>query len=222
MTSSADGIAPAPRWRAHARAARHTKRVRLLRKTILAGCFAGVAGIVFVTLFDPFSRLPKDLSVGQVRLNGSHVTLELPKLSGFQKDGKPYDVRAASGVQDVRRPNIISLTEIEARFETNDKATVRLTSPSGVYDSTREHMDLLGDVRINSTKGFDVRMTGAAMDFKAGTIVSDQPVTVVSGTSTIAADRIHISDSGKQITFEGNVRSVFNAAPGGESTENDK
>lgn len=207
---------------AYESAVRHTSRVRFLRKAILFGSLAAIASIVGLTLFDPFSRLPKDLSVGQVRLNGTRVTLELPKLSGFRQDGKPYDVRATSGVQDVRKPNIVELTEIEARFETTDQATVRLTSPQGVYDSSREFMQLRGDVRITSTKGFDVRMTNADMDFKAGTVISNEPVTVVSGNGTVAADRVTIIDSGKKITFEGHVKSRFNTGLRGDVKGNPK
>ena len=208
-----DPAAPGPRTRAYATATRHTKRVRFLKRAIVAGCFLGVAGILTVTLFDPFSRLPAGLSVGAVRLNGSRVTLELPKLSGFQKDGKHYDVRAASGVQDVRKPNIVELNDIEARFDTADEATVRLNSARGVYDSSREFINFPGEVQISSTKGLDVRMKRADMDFSAGTVVSDEPVSVVSGASTIDANRLKISDNGRQITFEGDVRSVFRPAP---------
>ncbi len=209
MTDQEAMPAPTQRARAFKVAANHSRRVRFLRKAILLGSALTIAVIVGVTMFDPFARLPKDLSVGNVRLNGTRVTLELPKLTGFQKDGKPYDVRAASGVQDVRKPNIVELNDIEARFETNDQATVRLTSPSGVYDSSREFMQLRGDVRITSTKGFDVRMKSADMDFKTGAVVSIEPVTVVSGNGTVAANGVVVKDSGKQITFEGNVRSVF-------------
>ena len=200
----------AQRAREFATATSHTRRVRVLRKAILIGSVSAIAGILGVTLFDPFSRLPKDLSVGQVRLSGSRVTLELPKLSGYRQDGRPYDVRAASGTQDVRKPHIVELNDIEARFETADQATVRLTSPQGVYDSAKEFMQLRGDVHITSSKGFDVRMHNADMDFKSGAVVSNEPVTVVTGNGTIAADRVNIIDNGKQITFEGNVRSLFN------------
>lgn len=218
MTHASEAIltlSPSPpqtdqRARAYQRAIRHTWRVRFLRKAILFGSLATIIGIVGVTLFDPFGKLPKDLSVGNVRLNGSRVTLELPKLSGYRQDGKPYNVRATSGVQDIRKPNIVELNEIEAQFETTDQATVRLTSPTGVYDSSREFMQLRGDVRITSTKGFDVRMRSADMDFRAGTVTSDEPVTVVTGNGTVASDRVDIIDSGKQVTFQGNVKSMFN------------
>ena len=46
--------------------------------------------------------------------------MELPKLSGYRQDGRRYDVRAASGVQDIKVPNIIELNQMDATFETGD------------------------------------------------------------------------------------------------------
>jgi lipopolysaccharide export system protein LptC len=217
MTQSSEAVLldqPPSRSRAFARARRHSRRVVVLRRAILVGSVAIVAAVLAIFWFDPFGRLPKELSVDGAHINGSHVTLEAPKLSGYREDGRPYDLRAASGVQDVRKPNIIELSQIVGRFETNDQATVNLTAPTGVFDSSRDFMKLLGDVRITSTKGFDVRMKSADMDFKAGTVVSNDPVTVVTGNGTIVSDRVDIADSGKRITFVGNVRSLFNAGPG--------
>ncbi len=201
------------RAREYARAVRHTRRVRFLRKTIIVASLATIAGIVGVSVFDPFGRLPRDFSAGSIRINGSRVTLELPKLSGYRQDGRPYNISAASGIQDIRNPNVVELSEIEARFETGNQATVRLTSPEGVYDTAKEMMHLQGDVHITSTTGFDVRMLSADMDFKAGTVVSHDTVNVVSNGGNITADSVNIVDSGKKISFQGHVRSSFQAAP---------
>ena len=221
MAQTSDAFTPAPtaatsRARAFAQARRHTVLVKILRKVILLGSLATIAGIVAITLFDPFGRLPREVSVAGVRLDGSRVTLELPRLNGFRQDGKPYDIRAASGVQDIRNPSIVELKEIEARFETNDQATVRLSAPSGVYDSGHEKMRLNDDVRIVSSKGLDMRMRNADLDFKAGSVSSDEEVTVVTGTGTIVADRLRIGDNGKRVSFEGNVRSTCSTSPTAE------
>ncbi len=68
--------------------------------------------------------------------------MELPKLSGFRPDGRPYEVRAKSGVQDVRTPKVIELNEIEARIRTADDTNVNISAPRGVYDSAADTMAL--------------------------------------------------------------------------------
>jgi lipopolysaccharide export system protein LptC len=217
MTQTSDAFTPgrtagaARRARAFVQARRHTFVVKFLRKAILFGSLAVIAGLV--TLFDPFGRLPKEVSFETVRLDGSRVTLEAPRLAGYRQDGKPYNIRAASGVQDIRNPSVVELKEIEARFETNDQAAVRLTAPGGVYNSSTEKMRLNDDVRIISDKGFDMRMRNADLDFRAGSVSSDEPVTVVSGNGTIRADRLRVGDGGKRVSFEGNVQSVFTTTP---------
>jgi lipopolysaccharide export system protein LptC len=193
-------------------AMRHSARVRFLRRAILVGCLGGLAGIIAFSMLDPFGKLPQNLSIAQAGLNGTRITMQLPKLSGYRPDGNPYDVRAASGVQDIRHPNIIELNEIEARFDTADKMAVHLVAPEGTYDSSRDFMTMRGNVRITTDSGYDIRMTKADMDVRNGSVVSDEPITVTMSGATIRADRLDIRKSGHEITFEGNVRTAFKSA----------
>ena len=127
--------------------------------------------------------------------------------------GQTVDVYAWAGEPRINAYLAWAGQEIEARFETNDQATVRLSAPSGVYDSGHEKMRLNDDVRIVSSKGLDMRMRNADLDFKAGSVSSDEEVTVVTGTGTIVADRLRVGDNGKRVSFEGNVRSSFSTSP---------
>jgi lipopolysaccharide export system protein LptC len=199
----------ATRSRAFRAAGRHSTRVVFLRRAILILSVLGIASLIVVSFFNPFGALPQNVTISGGNLNGTRVTMELPKLTGFRKDGRPYEVRASSGVQDVRQPNIIELNDLDAKLAMADQTTVRVAAPNGVYDSTREFMDFKGDVRIKSDSGYDIAMNSAQMDFKAGTVVSDKPVTVLMTNGTVHADRLNIIDNGRIITFEGNVRSTL-------------
>ena len=202
------------RSRAFRRAGRHSTRVRWLRRGIFIGCAVGVIALAGYAFFDPFGKLPQNLSMSQVGLNGSRITMEAPKLSGYREDGKRYDVRAASGVQDIHKPNIIELNDIDAKFDTNEQATVHLVSPRGVYDSSHDFLTLQGDVRITSPSGYDIHMHSADVNFKTGTMASNEPVTVVMTSGTIAANRVDVGDHGQRISFQGDVRTVLRAAAG--------
>lgn len=199
----------ATRSRAFRAAGRHSTRVVFLRRAILILSVLGIASLIVVSFFNPFGALPQNVTISGGNLNGTRVTMELPKLTGFRKDGRPYEVRASSGVQDVRQPNIIELNDLDAKLAMADRTTVRVAAPNGIYDSTREFMDFKGDVRIKSDSGYDIAMSSAQMDFKAGTVVSDKPVTVLMTNGTVHADRLNIVDNGRVITFEGNVRSTL-------------
>jgi lipopolysaccharide export system protein LptC len=190
-------------------AARHSVRVRRLRLFIIAGCGLAITALIGRAFFDPFSKVPGNLSIARSALNGTRVTMELPKLSGFRADGRPYDVRATSGVQDIRTPNIIELTDLDAKFETTTKTEIHVAAPRGIYDSAKDFMKLENDIRITSDSGYDIRMHNADVDFKAGEIVSREPVTVVMNGGTINADALVVKENGGRITFEGNVHTLL-------------
>ena len=97
---------------AFAQAARHSKRVRYLRLAIIIGSTVAVAALIIRAFYDPFSALPDNFSVAQSTLNGTRVTMEMPKLSGFRSDGRPYDVRARSGVQDMQPSHTCELLSV--------------------------------------------------------------------------------------------------------------
>ena len=209
--------APSTRARAFRAAGRHTSRVRWLRRGIFIGSALGVLALIVVAFFDPFSKIPGKISISSATFTGSQISMESPKLSGFRNDGRPYEVRATRGVQDVRTPNTVALEDIEARLTMQDNAVVHLVAPEGVYDSSKDFMRFSHAVHITSDAGYDARLKSADADFKAGTVVSKDPVTVATKNATIAADRLTITQSGAVITFEGHVDSTLLPAPASDT-----
>lgn len=204
----------ADRAQAFREAARHSRRVRLLRRGIVFGSIGLVAAVVGWSLFAPAGKLPGGVTINQATLNGTRVMMDLPKLNGFRRDGRPYEVRARSGVQDIRTPKIIELNEIDATVQTSDGASVRVQAPKGVFDSGADRMRLdagsAGDgIRITSTSGYDVVMRTADMDFKKGDVVSKDPVVLTLTNGAIAADELEIQDHGSRVVFTGNVKSTI-------------
>lgn len=202
------------RARAFAKADRHSRRVRRLRRLIIVGSGLAIAGFIAALFWNPFSALPGNVSIGQATLNGTKVTMELPKLSGFRPDGRPYEVRAKSGVQDIRTPKVIELNEIEARIRTADDTNVNISAPRGIYDSSADTMVLASDaaegrIRVTSSSGYDIVLRSANIHFKDSTMTSDEPVTVRMKNNTVSADKLEIADKGSVVVFSGNVKSTI-------------
>ena len=200
----------------------HSKRVRRLRTLIIAGCALAAAGLVARAFYDPFSKLPGNLSLASTTLNGTRVTMERPKLNGYRRDGRPYDVRATSGVQDIRQPNVIELSDLEAKFETTSRTVVRVAARRGVYDSGKDALHMMDDIRVVNAQSYNIRMQDADIDFKNGNIVSREPVSMVMTSATITAKGLHVIDSGERIVFEGDVRSLFHPSKDGDAAEETK
>ncbi|MFZ9501058.1 MAG: lipopolysaccharide-assembly, LptC-related protein [Beijerinckiaceae bacterium] len=210
------GRAPQPdRARAFRDAGRHTRLVRALRFGIVAGGIALVAAAAAFPLLGRLGGASVDLSLARATLDGTRVTMESPRLNGFRKDGRPYEVRARAGVQDVRTPKIIELSGVEATLQTADRTSVRVVAPEGVFDSGADLMRLSGGaggagvVRLTSASGFDVELRNAEMDFKTGALRSGEPVKVRMTNGVVDADSLDVAGNGAAVSFIGNVRSVI-------------
>jgi lipopolysaccharide export system protein LptC len=190
-----------------ARAARHSAHVRFLRRAIPIGVLIAVAGLLSVWLFDPFRQILPNFSVQGVNLSTSQVVMELPKLSGFKKDSRPYEVVAKSAIQDVSKPSVINLVEMNAHLVLEGGQSANLSAKKGVYDTQNETLDVNDDVRIKTTSGYDISLENAKMKFKSGDVSSDRPVNVKMNGGEINADALEMIDNGKRVTFIGNVHS---------------
>lgn len=204
----------ADRAQAFRDAARHTRLVKLLRRGIVFGSIGLVTVIVGWPLLAPMGKLPGGVTINQATLNGTRVMMDQPKLNGSRRDGRPYEVRARSGVQDIRTPKIIELNEIDATVQTADGSSVRVVAPAGVFDSGTDHMRLTTAttserIRITSTSGYDALMRSAEMDFKKGDVASKDPVEVTLKNGSVNADSLEILGHGAHVTFTGNVKSII-------------
>lgn len=211
-TASMRSIGPGlggPRRDAFRAAGRHSARVRLLRRVIVAVAALGAAGFVAYVVVGPFRTAIPSVSVDSVGLQGTKVTMDNPRLSGVRSDGRPYALNARSAVQDARTPNKLELHDIDAHITMGDKSVVHVVSTLGNYDSSAESMLFDNDVHITSDNGLDARMLTAFVDFKAGFVNTDQPVTVIMSTGTVASDTMHMDDNFKAVHFEGHVHSTM-------------
>lgn len=214
--------APASRHAAFRAAGRHTSRVRWLRRFILLGSVIGIAAVLVFAFFNPFRVAIPSVSIDSVGLNGTKVTMDHPKLSGFKSDGRPYTLNARTAVQDARTPNVLELHDIDAHVTMADQSVIHVVSELGTYDSSKETMTFDHDVHLTSPAGYDVHMANAYVEFKNGVVDTRQPLTVVMNSSTVSADSMHMADNGKEATFEGHVHSVMlptAAAPKGAPSD---
>jgi lipopolysaccharide export system protein LptC len=214
---SSIGHAPSP-WRGGLRAARrHSLVVRILRWAAVA--FSVVAALIVLSgaLLAPAKQALETLSADRVGFDGTKITLESPKISGFQLDRRPYSIKARRGVQDLTQPHMIELLDIDAGIGTSDKKTMQVMASSAKYDSENEQVVLNGNVRIVSKSGYDLSLETAWVDFKAGTLVSDSPVNLRLDGATIRGARMRLDDQSHVVSFDGGVSSTFEPKSSGDA-----
>ena len=203
------GRSDLPRQRAYDAARRHSARVRLLKFAIPAGALGAVGLVTLATVYNPFGRLP-GLSMGPISLSGTKIAMENPRLTGYRKDSRPYEVTAKTAFQDVRTPGIIELKDLQAKLRLDTAGTIaELVSNGGVFDTTKEQLELSRDIRITTSRGEEVLLRSASVDMKAGTAVSREPVKITSRSGQIEAEGVTIADNGATISFTGRVRTQF-------------
>lgn len=211
------------RLRAHTRARRHSAQVRWLRRAIPLGAGAAGLAIVVGTWLNPFADLGVSVSLGSIGVSGSKVTMESPRLSGYRsKDNRPYVVTAKAALQDVRKPFVIELQNMLGRLTTDESGGLaHIEATAGVFDTQKEALELSQHIRLWTDKGQEARLTSAHVDFKAGAMSSREAVTVTMPTGSIRADGLEVTESGKTISFVGNVKAVFSNHAPSETSEQD-
>ena len=138
-------------------------------------------------------------------ISGTTVTMASPKVAGFTRDARAYDLSARAASQDLLKPNLLSLQDLRAKIELQDKAQVDMTASSGVYDRATEKLMLMDKILLTSSTGYEARLTQAEVDTKSGSISSQNPVDVKLLNGTLNANRLNVDDKGDVVRFEGGV-----------------
>ena len=126
-------------------------------------------------------------------------------MAGFSTDQRPYEVWAKAAIQDLTDPDHMELKTPRAKVMMEDKSTVTMDARTGYYDSKQQLLDLRKDIFLQSSTGYEARMSQATIDINKGTVTSDEHVDVKLLNGTLTADRLRIFNSGEVVRFEGNV-----------------
>src|SRR3954447_24140520 len=188
-------------------ASRHSRMVRVLRVAVPAAVILAMAAIIAVSIFNPFRMLlPKlPVEIGNLVVSGTRITMESPHLSGYTPDQRPYEVWAKTATQDVTDPDHVDLRTLRAQVLMEDKTTVTLDARNGLMDTKQQLLDLCKDIFLQSSTGYEARLSQAFVDIGKGTVTSEEHVDVKLLNGTLTADKLRITGGGEVVKFEGNV-----------------
>jgi lipopolysaccharide export system protein LptC len=197
--------------RAFREARRHSRMVRILRVALPAAVVVALGIVTLVTYLNPLRMLAKlPVDVGNLVVSGTKITMEQPRLSGFTRDGRAYEVTAIAAAQDVTKPDIVELHDIHAKVAMQDNGVLQLSAATGIYDTKGETLKLAKDILLTSSSGYECRMSEATVDTRGGNVVSEHPVQVKMLQGTLDANRLDVIDNGDLVRFGGGVNMVLN------------
>src|ERR1700731_4869819 len=189
-------------------AARHSRVVRALRVAVPAAVILSMAAIILTSIFNPFRLLlPKlPLDIGNLVVSGTKITMEAPHMAGYTPDQRPYEVWAKTATQDVTDPDHVDLKTLRAKVLMEDRATtVTLDALNGLMDTKQQQLDLHKDIFLQSSTGYEARLSQAFVDIGKGTVTSEEHVDVKLLNGTLTSDKLRITGGGEIVRFEGNV-----------------
>jgi lipopolysaccharide export system protein LptC len=194
------------------RAKRHSRSVRILRVAIPAGTAAALVAVTLASWLDPLRILTRLPTGSGLVVSGTKITMEAPKLAGFTKDGRAYELNARAAAQDITKPDIVELQDIRAKIESQDRTPINLTAADGVYDRKTGTLKLAKDV-VLATPTYEVNLEEATVDTTTNNVVSNRPVQVKMLQGVVNSKRLEVDKGGEVVRFLGGVNMTLQNMP---------
>lgn len=136
------------------------------------------------------------------------TTYEL-KLTGYDKENKPYSILARKGRQDEANKDIMYLDDMIVEFSNKAGNKYNIVARATVYNKKDESMDMKGDVVVSQGQRFTARMPQALAHIKTKALATKEDVVVTFADGTITASGMEILDDGNRTRFFDNVVARF-------------
>jgi lipopolysaccharide export system protein LptC len=195
---------------AYKRAQSHSHRVKRLK--ILLPILALLISLAFIAASWIRTMFPENLSISGARIENGRVVMEKPAISGRNDEGISYFMNARRALQAITNPNDIVLEDIEASVPIRGDLVARVNATSAKFDRGTDILDMTAPFTVTLSSGIVVNFRSAHLDPHAGRLNSSEPISVKAKDSTLVAKSLKITDKGRVIAFEGDVRMTLNPA----------
>ncbi len=185
-------------------AQKHSSRVSKLKKILPLSAIALVVGFGASAMVSFVPNVEVEISGSS--LEDGKLVMKQPKMAGFDKNNRAYDVTATRAIQDLNKPGVILLEAIDALVPMDAKNMADVTADNGIYNSDTEKLVLTNNVVIKGARGMDIKLEEANIDMKTGSMESSKPVFVTSKDTDLTADSVTVEDNGARIVFKNRVR----------------
>lgn len=199
----------------HSRAALAASRANAWSRLVkIIGVAAAAAGIGLALLFVFQAGIlappaPEEVKTGVKIDNPEQFSGTSSRITGIDKNQRPFVITADSGVQDKAVETLVHLNVVTGTFErpTGDKLDV--TAVNGHYDTKSKGLDLDGNVVFKENTRFTANMDKAFINTDDQTMQSRSPVDVDMQGTMIKAGSMQVTEDGNRVLFKGGVKAHF-------------
>lgn len=202
-TSGLASVCPPP-GSAFQRAERHSRNVRLLKTILPVLALAMAAGFIAYS----YRASPDAVAVSAdgAAYSDGKLVMANPKLDGFTKENRPYNMTAARAIQDFQNESIVELEGIDAKLPVSEDNWASITAPGGTYDRDKNTLDINGVMTITTSDGMVAKLKSAYLDIGQGGMKTDEAVDIQLKGTEVTSDSMTILENGKVMIFEKRVR----------------
>lgn len=177
-----------------------------------------VAGVVLVVVVVYSGMFDRESSKARKTTDASpasrDVQMENPKINGTDAAGRPYVITALKALQSGDRPGVMILDRLQADLRLDENGNwVSASSPAGVLDTNTHTLDVSRRFDVYTSWGYEFHGASAAIDFKQGTLKSNEPVQGHGPAGSLSANAMVADQKSNMIHFTGDVEVTIFAKP---------
>jgi lipopolysaccharide export system protein LptC len=192
------------RERAFALAAKHTRLVGILRKTLPVLAVVVLAAY-FISTHLSVTVGDMTASISGIEIADGNLRMVNPKLKGADKQNGEYIISADYADQDVKNPKIVKLHAIKADIANPSGGWSRMNATRGVFNTQQERLVMQDKITIATSSGVQGELTHATLDMKTQTLRSHRPVFFDLPNGKVKARAMTLRSSASELTFRGKV-----------------
>lgn len=177
---------------------------------------------ILSTLFFVAETLDPDAAIPYARVDVERMLREQgvtrPTFGGVTTDGVAIALSAASIRPEGEAREILRGRDLSATLDLPSGGHLRIDSPDGILDATRQEAVLSGGARLETSTGYVVETDRIVASMAETRVYSDGEVSARGPAGEITAGRMELtpgpnSDSGYLLVFKGGVRLLYRPGP---------
>lgn len=191
--------------KAFSRAARHSRRVRVLKFVLPA--VAAVASALLLGYSFLFSIGGDSVDPGSLSIESGNLVMDNPSLNGFTSANLPYHMTATRARQAIGgEDGAILLEDISATvpIDADNEASIR--AAAGTFERGNDRLKLDDSITVRTTSGIFARLRSAEVDMESGSLTTEDPVEIDIDGMQVRANKFNATGGGERLVFEDRVR----------------